>query len=108
MVLQARRGDQLAGLGPIVELQRRAARCEPRIGQRDLGCYGSTFHETPNLDRFAARATRFTRAYAAPLCSPTRGSLLSGKGAVGGMALSPALAFGRRLGESIMPACRTA
>ena len=49
------------------------------MGWRDCGVYGSQYYETPNLDRFAARATRFTRAYAAPLCSPTRGSLLSGK-----------------------------
>ena len=32
------------------------------LGWRDLGCYGSTFHETPNLDRLAARGVRFTQA----------------------------------------------
>ncbi len=49
------------------------------LGWRDLGCYGSTFHETPNLDRLAARGVRFTQAYAAnPLCSPTRASILTG------------------------------
>lgn len=50
------------------------------LGWADLGCYGSTFHETPNLDRLARSGMRFTQAYAAaPLCSPTRASLLTGK-----------------------------
>jgi arylsulfatase A-like enzyme len=50
------------------------------LGWVDLGCYGSTFHETPNLDRLAADGALFTDAYAAsPVCSPTRASLLSGK-----------------------------
>lgn len=49
------------------------------LGWRDLGCYGSTFHHTPNLDRLAARGVKFTQAYAAnPLCSPTRSSVLTG------------------------------
>ncbi|MEY4272796.1 MAG: hypothetical protein RL250_1662, partial [Verrucomicrobiota bacterium] len=50
------------------------------LGAHDLGCFGSTFHETPNLDRLAKRGTRFTQAYAAsPLCSPTRSSILVGQ-----------------------------
>jgi arylsulfatase A-like enzyme len=50
------------------------------LGWRDLGCYGSTFYETPALDRLAAEGARFTDAYAAaPVCSPTRASLLTGK-----------------------------
>lgn len=49
------------------------------LGWRDLGCYGSTFYETPNIDRLASRGLRFTQAYAAnPLCSPTRASILTG------------------------------
>lgn len=49
------------------------------LGWRDLGCFGSTFHRTPNLDELAARGMRFTQAYAAnPLCSPTRSSVLTG------------------------------
>lgn len=35
------------------------------LGWSDLGCYGSTFYETPNLDRLAAGGMRFTHAYAA-------------------------------------------
>ena len=50
------------------------------LGWSDLACYGSQAHETPHLDRFAQQAMRFTDAYsAAPVCSPTRASLMSGK-----------------------------
>ncbi len=50
------------------------------MGWRDLGCYGSTFYETPHLDRLAAEGMLFTDAYAAcPVCSPTRASLMTGK-----------------------------
>ncbi len=50
------------------------------LGWRDLGCYGSTFYETPEIDRFAGAAMRFTDAYAAsPVCSPTRASILTGR-----------------------------
>jgi arylsulfatase A-like enzyme len=50
------------------------------LGQRDLGCYGSTFYETPNIDRIAREGARFSEAYAAcPVCSPTRASLMSGQ-----------------------------
>ncbi|MSU37359.1 MAG: sulfatase, partial [Pedosphaera sp.] len=50
------------------------------LGQRDLGCYGSTFYDTPNLDRLAKEGMKFTQAYAAcPVCSPTRASLLTGR-----------------------------
>lgn len=49
------------------------------LGWADLSCYGSTFYETPNLDRMAAGGIRFTNNYAAsPVCSPTRGSLMTG------------------------------
>jgi arylsulfatase A-like enzyme len=50
------------------------------LGQRDLGVYGSTFYETPVLDRLAREGMRFTDAYAAcPVCSPTRASILTGQ-----------------------------
>ena len=50
------------------------------LGWSDLACYGSTVHETPQLDRFARQSVRFTDAYAAsPVCSPTRASLMTGK-----------------------------
>ena len=50
------------------------------MGARDLGCYGSTFYETPNIDTLAAEGMLFTDAYAAcPVCSPTRASILTGR-----------------------------
>ncbi len=50
------------------------------MGWRDLGCTGSSFYETPNLDHLASQGMLFTDAYAAcPVCSPTRASLLTGK-----------------------------
>ena len=49
------------------------------LGWHDLGSYGSPFYETPNLDRLAREGTRFTDAYAAaPVCSPTRASVMTG------------------------------
>jgi arylsulfatase A-like enzyme len=49
------------------------------MGWMDCGAYGSKYYPTPHMDRFAGRALRFTDAYAQPLCSPTRASLLTGK-----------------------------
>lgn len=46
----------------------------------DLGCYGSRFNLTPNIDRLAAEGVRFTSAYAAsPVCSPSRAAVMTGK-----------------------------
>lgn len=50
------------------------------LGVHQLGCYGSTFYETPHLDRLAAQGMKFTHAYAAAsICSPTRASIMTGK-----------------------------
>ena len=50
------------------------------LGWADVGCFGSKFYETPNIDRLAAQGMRFTDAYAAcPVCSPTRASIMTGK-----------------------------
>jgi arylsulfatase len=49
------------------------------LGYGELGCYGQEKVETPRLDRMAAEGLRFTRFYAAaPVCAPTRCSLLTG------------------------------
>ncbi len=50
------------------------------MGWRDAGCFGSTFYETPGIDRLAAEGMKFTSGYAAcPVCSPTRASIMAGK-----------------------------
>jgi arylsulfatase A-like enzyme len=50
------------------------------LGWTDLACYGSTFYETPNLDRLAGESLRFTNAYsAASICSPTRAAIMTGR-----------------------------
>jgi arylsulfatase A-like enzyme len=50
------------------------------LGWADAACYGGDLHETPEIDRLARQAVRFTHAYAAsPVCSPTRASIMTGK-----------------------------
>lgn len=50
------------------------------LGYGDLGCYGQTMIETPNIDRLAAKGMIFTDHYSAsPVCAPARCMLLTGK-----------------------------
>jgi arylsulfatase A len=50
------------------------------LGWAELGCYGNRFNNTPNIDRLAREGVRFTDAYAAaPVCSPTRVSIMTGQ-----------------------------
>ena len=49
------------------------------VGYGDIGSYGAPDVKTPNLDRLAREGTRFSDFYAAPTCSPTRASLISGR-----------------------------
>ena len=50
------------------------------LGWRDLSGYGSVYYETPVLDSLARQGMVFTDAYAAaPVCSPSRASLLTGR-----------------------------
>ena len=50
------------------------------MGMMDLGTYGSTFHETPNIDKLAKTGMKFNYGYAAcPVCSPTRASIMTGR-----------------------------
>ena len=50
------------------------------LGWTDLGCFGSKFYETPNIDRLCAQGVKFTDAYSAcTVCSPTRASVLTGQ-----------------------------
>ena len=50
------------------------------LGWADLTCQGSTYFETPNIDRLASGGMRFTDAYAAcAVCSPTRAAVMTGR-----------------------------
>lgn len=50
------------------------------MGYSQLGCNGSEYYRTPNIDKLAEEGMRFTNAYAAcPVCSPTRASIMTGK-----------------------------
>ena len=50
------------------------------LGYGDLQCYGHPHIKTPNLDRMAKRGARLTHCYsAAPVCSPSRVGLLTGR-----------------------------
>jgi arylsulfatase A len=49
------------------------------MGVHQLGCYGSSFFETPRIDQLAGAGVRFTCAYSAsPVCSPARAALYTG------------------------------
>jgi arylsulfatase A-like enzyme len=50
------------------------------LGWTDLGCYGSKYYETPNIDKLAAQGLKFTSGYACgPNCQPTRAALMTGQ-----------------------------
>ena len=50
------------------------------LGWCDLSASGSTFYESPNIDRIATEGMRFTNAYATcQVCSPSRASIMTGK-----------------------------
>lgn len=50
------------------------------LGYGDLGCFGATDIDTPNIDRIAAEGIKFTSFLSAsPVCSPSRAGLLTGR-----------------------------
>ena len=50
------------------------------LGYGDLGAYGHQIVKTPNIDKLAQEGVKFTDYYApAPLCSPSRAGLLTGR-----------------------------
>ncbi len=49
------------------------------LGWTDLGCQGSKYYETPNIDRLAKQGLRFTSHYHSQNCAPTRAALMTGQ-----------------------------
>lgn len=50
------------------------------LGWKDLGCYGSSYYETPALDKLAGKGVLFEAAYAPhPVCGPSRAGIMAGK-----------------------------
>ena len=49
------------------------------LGTEVLGCYGGTSYNTPNIDALAKTGLKFNHCYSAPLCSPSRVKLLTGR-----------------------------
>ena len=50
------------------------------LGYGDVGVYGAAVIETPHMDRLASQGMRFSQAYSsAPICSPSRAGLLTGR-----------------------------
>ncbi|TWU47980.1 sulfatase family protein [Rubripirellula reticaptiva] len=50
------------------------------LGYGDLGCYGSSVHRTPHIDRLADEGMRFTDFYVtSSVCTPTRAAFLTGR-----------------------------
>ncbi|MAT13486.1 MAG: N-acetylgalactosamine 6-sulfate sulfatase [Rhodopirellula sp.] len=50
------------------------------LGWADTTLYGKTsLYETPNIQRLASQGMTFSNAYASPICSPTRASILTGQ-----------------------------
>ncbi len=50
------------------------------MGWKDLGCTGSNYYETPNLDKLASEGMLFTRAHSAcAVCGPSRAAIMTGR-----------------------------
>ena len=49
------------------------------IGYECYGAYGSEFYSTPNIDKLASEGARFDHAYSAPLCTPSRVKIMTGR-----------------------------
>ena len=49
------------------------------LGIDGVSCYGADNYKTPNIDQLAREGTRFTNAYTAPLCGPSRALILTGR-----------------------------
>ena len=52
-------------------------------GYSDLGCFGSPYIKTPNIDKMAAEGMKFTSFYAQTVCGPSRAALMTGSSDIG-------------------------
>ena len=86
---------KLAGAVPLVAQQRSSA-SRPNVivimtddqGYGDFSCHGNPILKTPNMDKLHAESVRFTDFHVAPMCTPTRGQLMSGVDALRNKATS--------------------
>ena len=49
------------------------------LGWTDVGCQGSKYYETPNIDKLASQGLRLTSYYHSQNCAPTRAALMTGQ-----------------------------
>jgi len=70
-------------------------------GYGDLSCHGNPVLRTPWLDRLHAESIRFTDFHVSPMCTPTRGQLLTGRDALANGAMN--VSSGRTLLRSEIP-----
>jgi arylsulfatase A-like enzyme len=86
--MQRRNFLKLMAAGGTAAAQPAAARPNVLIiltddqGYGDFSCHGNPVLKTPNMDRLHSQSVRFTDFHAAPMCTPTRGQLMSGQDAL--------------------------
>jgi arylsulfatase len=91
-----RRSFVQTGLGAALPALGRGAAAQPNVlviltddqGYGDLSCHGNPALKTPHMDRLHREGIRFTDFHSAPMCTPTRGQLLSGVDALRNRATS--------------------
>ncbi len=71
------------------------------LGYGDLGAHGNPRLRTPNLDRLRAQSVRFIDHHVAPMCSPSRGELMTGVDAYRNGATD--VAYGRSIMRRELP-----
>src|SRR5438309_1895940 len=49
------------------------------LGWTDVGCQGTKYYETPNIDKLASQGLRLTSFYHSQNCAPTRAALMTGQ-----------------------------
>ncbi|MEI6716011.1 MAG: arylsulfatase [Verrucomicrobiota bacterium] len=72
--------------GPSLQCAQAGATNKPNViiiltddqGYGDIGAHGHPFLKTPNLDKLHSESVRFTDFHVAPMCSPSRGQLMTG------------------------------